>query len=134
MKRIAAFVCLIALVSATIASAAPMPWKTFSGQMVQDAVSSSPASCGKDKEMFVAEFRKDGAGYVMFAGLSNGQMYVLFMYDPHPEDPNSFVGVETTGRTLVPADKHDEIPPLTWRPYSRERDSNICATMFPAEA
>lgn len=132
MKRIAAFVCLLALASATIASAhvagAPaIPWKTFSGPMVKSAINAQMVPCPKG-EIFAAGFRGlEGDAFVMFFNPTTG--LIVFLYLPDSTTP-TYIGVG-----IVDPNKHDEIPPIAWRAMTpRDHEASVCAVTNPAEA
>lgn len=131
MKRIAAFVCSLALASVTIASAsdAPViPWTNFSGDMVKAGIKADLFPCPQG-EIFGAGFRgTNGDFFVMLFNPATNA--VVFYYMPSADADPTFIG-----HGIVDPDKHDYIPAITWRPFTKaDGQANSCAVMNPAGA
>ena len=123
MRRIAAFICAVTLASATIASAAPMPWQQFSSKEMLSAGSNAQlATCQSGAELFMAIFTNGKAKYLMVYSPDSNR--IAFYYAP---DGGLITEV---GLGFVSPDAHDFIPPLHWIPYVEARHADVCSFMF----
>jgi hypothetical protein len=125
MRRIAAFVCALTLASATIASAAPMPWKKFNEPAILKANKfANPGMC-EGKEILLAGFKTDTAVYVMaYSPLNNRILFVYAKLDGLP--------LEIGFGTVDDGPKYNEIPPLAWQKFIPEIHSDVCTNLFPS--
>ena len=129
MKKLLAAIVIGVLIPC-FASAAVLPWKTFSEQ-AKDATGSSFAGCATStgiKEVFRASFRKDGNGYMTYFGVDT-RRYVVMVY------PNVTEGAlpSEVGIGVVDPEQHDTIPALSWKPYETGA-IDVCSQLFPETA
>ena len=122
MRTIAAFVCVLALASATIASAAPMPWKLFNEPALLRANTlATPSLCNDKDEIFIAGFKTAGAIYVMAYEPVSGRIVFTYGTGGAPTE----IGFGTVNPL-----KNNEIPTLQWRTF-RLADDDVCLSLFP---
>lgn len=130
--RVAVFVMWMVSL-AIVTHAAPLPVEQFS-QLSPFITSMAIGSC-HEEEVARIVVRKGGEQWTVFFGITDG--YLLVVYDPYPDDPNSLPTMVGTGRVdLVTQGAHDTIPPLKWRAFDPIRDGNAtpCTLLFESEA
>lgn len=131
MKRIAAFVCLIALASATIVSAAPMPWTLFNEPaMLKANRGAQLGSCPNGEEVFLAVFATATESYVMVFAPSTSN--ILFLYDPAPADKDSLP--TEIGFGHVDRENNNVIPPLYWVAFDPTIHGDACTLLMKSGA
>lgn len=135
MRRLIALLFSVALASATIAEAAPMPWKLFNEKAMLNAVIDTqmgmcPVSDAKamPEEVFIAGFKaENGDIYIMVFAPSNNR--IAFAYTPAGAP-----GPTEIGTGVVNPKDNNTIPALHWQPFVEALHNHVCGVLFPKGA